>query len=103
MPASSPSFICLRFGGPLTATDLLTSADYFAVKYQSPLLGMLVALVGVVFLVPYITLQLTGIQILLNCRLRRNRFGASGRAGFWVDRRLRLGLRTPRSGLGESD
>jgi solute:Na+ symporter, SSS family len=44
---------------------LLTSADYFAVKYQSPLLGMLVALVGVVFLVPYITLQLTGIQILL--------------------------------------
>jgi len=35
------------------------------VKYQSPLLGALVALVGVVFLVPYITLQLTGIQILL--------------------------------------
>jgi solute:Na+ symporter, SSS family len=34
-------------------------------KYQSPLLGALVALVGVVFLVPYITLQLTGIQILL--------------------------------------
>lgn len=45
--------------------SLLTSADYFAVKYQSPLLGALVALVGVVFLVPYITLQLTGIQILL--------------------------------------
>jgi Na+/proline symporter len=44
---------------------LLTNADYFAVKYQSPLLGALVALVGVVFLVPYITLQLTGIQILL--------------------------------------
>jgi solute:Na+ symporter, SSS family len=44
---------------------LLTNADYFAVKYQSPSLGALVALVGVVFLVPYITLQLTGIQILL--------------------------------------
>lgn len=45
--------------------SLLTSADYFAVKYQSPLLGALVTLVGVVFLVPYITLQLTGVQILL--------------------------------------
>lgn len=44
---------------------LLTSADYFAERYQSPALGFLTALVGVVFLIPYITLQLTGIQILL--------------------------------------
>ncbi|MBV9732846.1 MAG: sodium:solute symporter family protein, partial [Verrucomicrobia bacterium] len=44
---------------------LLTSADYFADRYQSPALGFLTALVGVVFLIPYITLQLTGIQILL--------------------------------------
>ena len=44
---------------------LLTSADYFADRYQSPVLGFLTALVGVVFLIPYITLQLTGIQILL--------------------------------------
>jgi solute:Na+ symporter, SSS family len=44
---------------------LLTNADYFAEKYQSPLLGGLVALVGIVFLVPFITLQLSGIQILL--------------------------------------
>jgi solute:Na+ symporter, SSS family len=45
---------------------LLTSADYFADRYQSPALGFLTALVGVVFLIPYITLQLTGIQILLH-------------------------------------
>jgi SSS family solute:Na+ symporter len=44
---------------------LLTSADYFAHRYQSPALGFLTGLVGVVFLIPYITLQLTGIQILL--------------------------------------
>jgi SSS family solute:Na+ symporter len=44
---------------------LLTSADYFAHGYQSRALGVLTALVGVVFLIPYITLQLTGIQILL--------------------------------------
>jgi solute:Na+ symporter, SSS family len=44
---------------------LLTSADYFAHRYQSPALGFLTALVGVVFLIPYLTLQLTGIQILL--------------------------------------
>jgi SSS family solute:Na+ symporter len=44
---------------------LLTNADYFADRYQSPALGFLTALVGVVFLIPYITLQLTGIQILL--------------------------------------
>jgi solute:Na+ symporter, SSS family len=51
---------------------LLTNADYFAVKYQSPLLGGLVALVGVVFLVPYITLQLTGSNPAADSRLRRN-------------------------------
>ncbi|MBV8225767.1 MAG: sodium:solute symporter family protein [Verrucomicrobia bacterium] len=44
---------------------LLTNADYFADRYQSRALGFLTALVGVVFLIPYITLQLTGIQILL--------------------------------------
>ena len=44
---------------------LLTSADYIGHKYRSPALGFLAALVGVFFLIPYITLQLTGIQILL--------------------------------------
>ena len=44
---------------------LLTNADYFAHRYQSRALGFLTGLVGVVFMIPYITLQLTGIQILL--------------------------------------
>jgi solute:Na+ symporter, SSS family len=44
---------------------LFTNADYFAYRYQSRGLGFLTALVGVVFLIPYLTLQLTGIQILL--------------------------------------
>jgi SSS family solute:Na+ symporter len=44
---------------------LLTNADYFAHRYQSRGLGLLTGLVGVVFLIPYLTLQLTGIQILL--------------------------------------
>jgi SSS family solute:Na+ symporter len=44
---------------------LFTNADYIGHKYQSPALGFLTAIVGVVFLIPYITLQLTGIQILL--------------------------------------
>ena len=44
---------------------LLTNADYLAHRYQSRALGFLTGLVGVVFMIPYITLQLTGIQILL--------------------------------------
>jgi solute:Na+ symporter, SSS family len=45
--------------------SLLTNADYFAHQYQSRALGILTGLVGVVFLIPYLTLQLTGIQILI--------------------------------------
>jgi solute:Na+ symporter, SSS family len=44
---------------------LLTNADYFAHRYQSRALGFLTGLVGVVFMIPYLTLQLTGLQILL--------------------------------------
>ncbi|HEY0613496.1 MAG TPA: sodium:solute symporter family protein, partial [Candidatus Elarobacter sp.] len=43
----------------------LTGPDFFADRYQSRLLGALVALLGFVMLVPYVTLQLTGLQILL--------------------------------------
>jgi SSS family solute:Na+ symporter len=45
---------------------LLTNADYFAHRYRSRALGFLTGLVGVVFMIPYITLQLTGIQILVS-------------------------------------
>jgi SSS family solute:Na+ symporter len=43
----------------------LTGPDFFAHQYASPWLGALVALVGFVFLIPYATLQLTGVQVLL--------------------------------------
>ena len=43
----------------------LTGPDFFRDRYDSRPLGALVALVGFVMLVPYVTLQLTGIQILV--------------------------------------
>ncbi|HEV2038220.1 MAG TPA: sodium:solute symporter family protein [Candidatus Eremiobacteraceae bacterium] len=45
---------------------LLTGPDFFRQRYRSTALGVLVALVGFLFLVPYVTLQLTGLQILLH-------------------------------------
>jgi SSS family solute:Na+ symporter len=44
---------------------LLTEADFFTERYGSKRLGILVACVGFVFLVPYVTLQLSGLEILL--------------------------------------
>ena len=44
---------------------MLTGPDFFADRYGSRALAALVALLGFVMLVPYATLQLTGIQILL--------------------------------------
>ena len=46
------------------ANGLLTGPDYFRQVYGSKWLGALVALVGFVFLVPYVTLQLSGLEIL---------------------------------------
>ena len=43
----------------------LTGPDFFADRYGSKLLGAIVALLGFLMLVPYVTLQLTGMQILL--------------------------------------
>lgn len=43
----------------------LTGPDFFTDRYGSRLLGALVALLGFLMLVPYVTLQLTGLQILL--------------------------------------
>jgi SSS family solute:Na+ symporter len=45
--------------------NLFTGPDFFASQYQSRWLGSFVALVGFAFLVPYATLQLTGVQVLL--------------------------------------
>jgi solute:Na+ symporter, SSS family len=45
---------------------MLTGPDFFRVRYGSTSLAALVTLVGFVSLVPYVTLQLTGLQVLLS-------------------------------------
>ncbi|WP_246147325.1 sodium:solute symporter family protein, partial [Aneurinibacillus danicus] len=45
---------------------LLTQSDFFAKKYDSKTLGLLVAIVGVVSMIPYIVLQLKGFQIIVS-------------------------------------
>jgi SSS family solute:Na+ symporter len=44
---------------------LLTQPEYFAKKYDSRALGVLVAVVGVVALIPYLVLQLKGLGIIV--------------------------------------
>ena len=46
--------------------QLYTQPDFFAAKYDSPALGMLVALVGIVALVPYMVLQFKGLGIIVS-------------------------------------
>jgi solute:Na+ symporter, SSS family len=45
---------------------LISQADFFAAKYESRALGVLVALVGVAALVPYLVLQLKGLGIIVS-------------------------------------
>lgn len=44
---------------------LLTAPDFFVDRYGSRALGVLVALAQLTFMIPYVTLQLSGLQILL--------------------------------------
>jgi solute:Na+ symporter, SSS family len=44
---------------------LQTQADFFRVRYNSNYLAAFVALVGVIFLIPYLQLQLTGLGIIV--------------------------------------
>lgn len=44
---------------------LHTTSDFFAVRYGSTALAAFVALVGVVFMIPYLQLQLTGLGIIV--------------------------------------
>jgi solute:Na+ symporter, SSS family len=48
------------------AHRLVSQPHFFARKYQSPALGVLVALVGVAALVPYLVLQLKGLGIIVS-------------------------------------
>src|SRR5450759_3031374 len=45
---------------------LVSQADFFIAKYESPALGLLVSLVGVAALVPYLVLQLKGLGIIVS-------------------------------------
>ncbi|MDR3747279.1 MAG: sodium:solute symporter family protein [Acidobacteriota bacterium] len=45
--------------------EMHTSADFFRQRYDSPYLAALVAIVGVIFIVPYLQLQLTGLGIIV--------------------------------------
>jgi solute:Na+ symporter, SSS family len=44
---------------------LISQPDFFISKYESPVLGVLVALVGIVALVPYLVLQFKGLGIIV--------------------------------------
>src|SRR5580704_2936250 len=45
---------------------LIAQPDFFAHKYDSPALGVLVAVVGIVALLPYLVLQLKGLGIIVD-------------------------------------
>ncbi|MGA5702246.1 sodium:solute symporter family protein [Peterkaempfera bronchialis] len=64
------SLIGMYFIGPRTWRlgrdhGYLTQADFFTDRYRSPLLGKVVALVGAVFLLPYLQLQITGLGLIV--------------------------------------
>jgi SSS family solute:Na+ symporter len=46
--------------------NLISQSDFFVSKYKSPYLGVLVALVGVIAMIPYLVLQLTGLGIIVS-------------------------------------
>jgi SSS family solute:Na+ symporter len=60
--------------------QLLTGPDFFAAQYGSKALGGLVAFIGFVFLVPYVTVQIGGLEILLHIA-GYNRFDARAAVG----------------------
>ncbi|WCS22606.1 sodium:solute symporter [Methylobacterium sp. NMS14P] len=61
--------------------NLYTQPDFFARKYGSRALGMLVALVGIVALVPYLVLQFKGLGIIVSTAS----YGAiSSTAAVWI-------------------
>ena len=60
---------------------LIAQPDFFAHKYDSPALGILVALVGIVALVPYLVLQFKGLGIIVDAAA----YGAlSSRLAVWI-------------------
>ncbi len=72
---------------------LVSQPHYFARKYDSPALGVLVAVVGVVALIPYLVLQLKGLGIIVATAS----YGAiSSTAAIWIGAAGGDGLRDHR-------
>ncbi len=46
--------------------DLVSQPDFFVHKYRSPLFGTLVAIVGVIAMIPYLVLQLKGLGLIVS-------------------------------------
>ena len=46
--------------------SMQTESDYFEKRYGSKLMGAFVALVGVIFIIPYLQLQVTGLGLIVN-------------------------------------
>lgn len=60
---------------------LISQPDFFARKYDSPALGILVAVVGIIALIPYLVLQLKGLGIIVDAAA----YGAvSSEAAIWI-------------------
>lgn len=63
------------------ANGLVSQASFFARKYDSPVLGLLVTCVGIVALVPYLVLQLKGLGIIVSTA---SYGGISPAFGSWI-------------------
>jgi len=61
---------------------LYSQPDFFVRKYDSPMLGVVVSLVGIVALIPYLVLQFKGLGIIVEAA----GYGASPRRRAGVDR-----------------
>jgi solute:Na+ symporter, SSS family len=64
------AFVALYFVAPVVwrlgkRHGYLTQADFFSERYASPLFGKIVAVLGVVFLLPYLQLQITGLGLIV--------------------------------------
>ncbi|MDA3922221.1 MAG: sodium:solute symporter family protein [Salinisphaera sp.] len=60
---------------------LVSQSDFFSTKYNSPALGVLVAVVGLVAMMPYLVLQFKGLKLIVETAS----YGAiSGTAAVWI-------------------
>ncbi|MGH8117498.1 MAG: sodium:solute symporter family protein [Rhodanobacteraceae bacterium] len=63
------------------AHGLVSQADYFTAKFESPGLGILVSVVGIVAMIPYLVLQLKGLKLIVETASNGTFNGA---ASVWI-------------------